>query len=127
MDCAARKHNGIDVARKAAIRIQANWRVKMARKEFLKSKTSAVLIQSGFRGARARGELAMQVRCCLWSDDTRAVGVCMHMRMDGPLQRAAALMFQSAWRCRQASQSYKKAKQSATLIQVRIYLCLCLC
>ncbi len=71
---ASRKHNGIDVARKAAIRIQANWRVKMARKEFLKSKTSAVLIQSGFRGARARGELAMQVctsaqlMCCCLCD-----------------------------------------------------------
>ena len=78
-NCDDRKHNSIDAARKAAIRIQANWRSKLARKEFLKSKTSAVLIQSGFRGARARGQLAMQVRYCLLSEETRTV--CMYVRM----------------------------------------------
>jgi IQ calmodulin-binding motif len=51
--------------------MQANWRTKLARKEFLKSKTSAVLIQSSFRGAKARGEFAMQVF------DVMVVWVCM--------------------------------------------------
>jgi IQ calmodulin-binding motif len=56
-----RKRYHAEIARLAAIKIQANWRVKVARREFLKSKTSAVLIQSSFRGAKARGEFAMQV------------------------------------------------------------------
>jgi hypothetical protein len=51
----------LTIAKAAAKKLQAVVRMRLARKDFLKAKSSAVLIQSGFRGALARGGLAAQV------------------------------------------------------------------
>jgi hypothetical protein len=59
--------------------------------DFLKARTSATLIQAGFRGAMARGDISAQ--------------------------RYAALMFQSAFRMRKARNNFRVQKNGATLLQ----------
>ena len=69
----------LEIARAAVKRLQAVVRMRLARKEFLQAKSSALLIQAGFRGALVRGGIAAQVRpanLTVVSASTFSMGCC---------------------------------------------------
>ena len=90
----------LEVAKAAAVRLQAVVRMRRSRNEFLQARSGAVLLQAGWRGAKARGELAMQ--------------------------RQAALWFQAAWRRRRAMRTYRTQKQGGLLDVYTALLCVLL-
>ncbi|ROT66000.1 hypothetical protein C7M84_016007 [Penaeus vannamei] len=105
----------------AAVIVQANWRGKVVREEFLLVKRSAVLIQALFRGWKVRRQYNKEVNAAIsiqrWYTATKA------MKQENERYRrlrSSAIIIQSVFRAYQERIYYLKTLKSVTKIQAAV-------